>query len=137
MSDPKQQAQAPPARYDDLNALIVNCTLKHSPRASHTDTLLDVVRRIFGKHGVGVQSIRLVDHPVAEGVYPDMTEHGVVGARAGFDNEFTQRNTTFAAWNMLHLARLLKDAGGIPAYGNQRSLWEAGCRFDYENPEHR
>jgi multimeric flavodoxin WrbA len=249
MSDPNAQPGAPPARYDDLTAVVVNCTLKHSPRASHTETLLDAVRRIFSKHGVGVDSIRLVDHAVAEGVYPDMTEHGVAedawpelfvkvaaadilvvgtpiwlgekssvcqklierlyamsaelndrgqyayygkvggcivtgnedgikhvamgvlyslqhigytippqadagwigeagpgpsygdevegGARAGFDNDFTQRNTTFAAWNMLHLARLLKDAGGIPAYGNQRSLWEAGCRFDYENPEHR
>jgi hypothetical protein len=32
---------------------------------------------------------------------------------------------------------MLKDAGGIPAHGNQRTLWDAGCRFDYENPEHR
>ena len=23
-------------------------------------------------------------------------------------------------WNLIHLARLLKDAGGVPAYGNQR-----------------
>ena len=40
-------------------------------------------------------------------------------------------------WNLLHLARMLKDAGGIPAHGNQRSEWDAGCRFDYPNPEHR
>jgi hypothetical protein len=32
---------------------------------------------------------------------------------------------------------MLKDAGGIIAHGNQRTLWDAGCRFDYENPEHR
>ena len=38
---------------------------------------------------------------------------------------------------MLHLARLLKDAGGIPAHGNQRPAWDAGCRFDFPNPEHR
>ena len=38
----------------------------------------------------------------------------------GPENDFTNRNTTFAAWNMLHLARMLKDAGGIPAHGNQR-----------------
>ena len=38
-------------------------------------------------------------------------------------------------WNLLHLARMLKDAGGIPAHGNQRSAWDAGCRFDYPNPE--
>ena len=55
----------------------------------------------------------------------------------GPDNDFTNRNTTFATWNLLHLARMLKDAGGIPAHGNQRSAWDAGCRFDFENPEHR
>ena len=55
----------------------------------------------------------------------------------GPENEFTQRNTTFMTWNLLHLARMLKDAGGIPAHGNQRSAWDAGCRFDYPNPEHR
>jgi multimeric flavodoxin WrbA len=56
---------------------------------------------------------------------------------AGYDNEFTQRNTTFMTWNLMHLARMLKDAGGIPAHGNQRSKWEAGCRFDYPNPDYR
>jgi multimeric flavodoxin WrbA len=55
----------------------------------------------------------------------------------GPENDFTNRNTTFAAWNMLHLARMLKDAGGIPAHGNQRTEWDAGCRFDFPNPEHR
>ena len=53
----------------------------------------------------------------------------------GPENDFTNRNTTFAAWNMLHLARMLKDAGGIPAHGNQRTAWDAGCRFDFPNPE--
>jgi multimeric flavodoxin WrbA len=55
----------------------------------------------------------------------------------GPGNDFTNRNTTFMTWNLLHLARLLKDAGGIPAHGNQRSEWDAGCRFDFENPEYR
>ena len=55
----------------------------------------------------------------------------------GPENDFTNRNTTFMTWNLLHLARLLKDAGGVPAHGNQRSEWDAGCRFDYENPEYR
>jgi multimeric flavodoxin WrbA len=59
------------------------------------------------------------------------------GGRAGVDNDFTNRNTTFMTWNLLHVARMLKDRGGIPAHGNQRSEWEAGCRFDYPNPEHR
>jgi multimeric flavodoxin WrbA len=55
----------------------------------------------------------------------------------GPENDFTNRNTTFMTWNLLHLARMLKDAGGVPAHGNQRSLWDAGCRFDYANPEYR
>jgi multimeric flavodoxin WrbA len=55
----------------------------------------------------------------------------------GPDNDFTQRNTTFLTWNLLHLARMLRDGGGIPAHGNQRALWDAGCRFDHPNPEHR
>ena len=41
------------------------------------------------------------------------------------------------AWNLLHVARMLKDAGGLPAHGNQRSLWDAGCRFDFANPDYR
>ena len=55
----------------------------------------------------------------------------------GPENDFTNRNTTFMTWNLLHLARMLKDAGGVPAHGNQRSGWDAGCRFDYPNPDYR
>jgi multimeric flavodoxin WrbA len=55
----------------------------------------------------------------------------------GPQNDFTNRNTTFMTWNLLHLARMLKDAGGIPAHGNQRSEWDAGCRFDFPNPAYR
>lgn len=55
----------------------------------------------------------------------------------GPENDFTNRNTTFMTWNLLHLARMLKDANGIPAHGNQRSEWDAGCRFDFSNPEYR
>ena len=59
------------------------------------------------------------------------------GRRVGFDNDFTNRNTTFLTWNLLHLARLLKDAGGFPDYGNQRREWDAGTRFEFPNPEYR
>ncbi len=55
----------------------------------------------------------------------------------GPENDFTNRNTTFMSWNLMHLARILKDMGGIPAHGNQRSKWDAGCRFDHPNPEYR
>jgi multimeric flavodoxin WrbA len=55
----------------------------------------------------------------------------------GPQNDFTQRNTTFMTWNLMHMARILRDAGGIPAHGNQRSKWDAGCRFDHPNPDYR
>jgi len=55
----------------------------------------------------------------------------------GPENDFTNRNATFMTWNLLHLARMITDAGGVPAHGNQRSAWDAGCRFDFPNPEHR
>jgi len=231
--------------FSDLTALFLNCTLKRSPAMSHTDGLIGIARAIMEKNGVKVDCLRPVDHDIAYGVYPDMTEHGwdkddwpalyekvkaadilvlttpiwlgekssvctkiverlystssdlndagqyayygkvggclVTGnedgikhcsmnvlyslqhigyvippqADAGWigeagpgpsymdkgsggpENDFTNRNTTFMTWNLLHMARMLKDAGGVPAHGNQRSAWEAGCRFDYENPEHR
>jgi multimeric flavodoxin WrbA len=55
----------------------------------------------------------------------------------GPENDFTNRNTTFMTWNLLHAARWLKDAGGFPAHGNQRELWDAGHRFEDPNPEYR
>ncbi|MEL6551685.1 MAG: NAD(P)H-dependent oxidoreductase [Pseudomonadota bacterium] len=57
------------------------------------------------------------------------------GGRVGFDNDFTQRNTTIMTWNLMHLAKMLKD--GIPNEGNDREAWKAGARFDFENPEYR
>ena len=231
--------------FSDLSALFINCTLKRSPELSHTQGLIDISRGIMDRNGVLTEVIRLVDHDMATGVWPDMTEHGwegnewpqlyakvaaadilVVGtsiwlgektsictqlierlysnsaelneagqyayygkvggclvtgtedgvkhcsmsvlyalqhigytippqADAGWigaagpgpsyldpgsggpENDFTNRNTTFMTWNLLHAARTLKDRGGVPAHGNQRSAWDAGCRFDFENPEHR
>lgn len=55
----------------------------------------------------------------------------------GPENDFTNRNTTFMTWNILHMAKMLKEAGSYPAYGNQRKQWDAGARFDFENPEYR
>ncbi len=55
----------------------------------------------------------------------------------GPENEFTRRNTTFMAWNLMHIAAMIKRAGGIPAHGNQRAAWDAGARFDHPNPEYR
>jgi multimeric flavodoxin WrbA len=66
--------------------------------------------------------------------YGDKLEDGTV---VGVSNDFTNRNTTFMTWNLMHVAKMLKNNGGIPAYGNQRSKWEAGSRFDFSNPEYR
>jgi multimeric flavodoxin WrbA len=55
----------------------------------------------------------------------------------GPESDFTNRNTTFMTWNLMHVARILSEAGGIPAHGNQRTAWDAGARFDSPNPEYR
>jgi len=60
----------------DLSALFLNCTLKRSDRRSHTRALMDVSRAIMEEHGVTTDVIRAVDHEIAPGVRPDMTEHG-------------------------------------------------------------
>jgi multimeric flavodoxin WrbA len=59
------------------------------------------------------------------------------GSRAGFDNDFTNKNTTFMTYNLMHMAKMLKDNGGFPVYGNQQSAWNNGNRFGFENPEYR
>jgi multimeric flavodoxin WrbA len=231
--------------FSDLRALFINCTLKRSPEVSNTQGLADLSITILKRTGVQVEVLRAVDHSIATGVWPDMTEHGwerddwpaifakvmaadilvlltpiwlgekssvctqvierlygnshllnehgqyayygrvggclVTGnedgikhcamnilyslqhlgytippqADAGWigeagpgpsyldpgsggpENDFTNRNTTFMTWNLLHLARMLKDLGGIPAHGNQRPAWDAGARLDFANPEHR
>jgi multimeric flavodoxin WrbA len=230
--------------YSRLRAVYINCTLKKPSQPSHTELLMSTSADIMRKNGVSVDLIRPVEHQVAFGVYPDMTEHGwerddwpalwetisnahilVVGTPiwlgeessicrliierlyamsaelndkgqssfygkvggavvtgnedgikhcsmsilyalshlgytippqadcgwigeagpgpsygddgAGLENDFTQRNTTIMTWNLMHLARMLEQAGGLPNRGNDRKAWKAGCRFDYENPEHR
>ena len=235
--------------FEDLRALTINCTLKRSPEGSHTAKLLGVAEAILVKNGVSLEQVRLADHDIAPGVYPDMTEQGaktdewpdiwkkieaahilIVGTpiwlgqhssicarlierlyahsgqtnpngqyiyygkvggcivtgnedgikhvgmsvlyslqhigytvppqadagwigeagpgpsygdeledgnRAGFDNDFTRRNTTFMTWNLMHMARMLKDAGGIPAHGNSVEDWKKGRRFDAPNPAYR
>lgn len=231
--------------FSDLRAVFVSCTLKRSPEVSNTEGLMTNSAAIMAAHGVRTETVRAVDHDIAPGVQPDMTEHGaarddwpalaekvlaadilVLGtptwlgekssvctrvierlyalsgrtndagqylyygrvggvvvtgnedgikhvamnvlyslqhlgytippqADAGWigeagpgpsyldegsggrENEFTQRNTTFMTWNLMHMAAMLKRSGGFPAHGNQRSAWDAGARFDHPNPEYR
>jgi len=55
----------------------------------------------------------------------------------GKNSDFTNRNTTFMTYNLLHLAKMLKDQGGYPAYGNSRKDWDDGTRWNFKNPEYR
>jgi multimeric flavodoxin WrbA len=54
----------------------------------------------------------------------------------GAQNHWTTRNTVFAAWNMLHTARRLKDDGGLPANGNVTTNWNLDDP-EHPNPEYR
>ncbi|HMB97626.1 MAG TPA: flavodoxin family protein [Balneolaceae bacterium] len=231
--------------FSNLKALFINCTLKKSPRQSHTRGLIDVSMKIMEKEGVEAECIRFADYDVAPGVYPDMTEYGlekddwpeiwkkvkeadilVIGTpiwlgeksseasklierlysmsglqngkgqyiyygkvggcvitgnedgikhcamnmlyslqHVGYSippqadcgwigeagpgpsyldresnaqkNQFTNRNTTFMTYNLLHLAKMLKEQNGYSNYGNSREAWEAGTRWNFENPEYR
>lgn len=218
--------------FSDLSALYLNCTLKPSPRHSHTEDLMNNSTAILAENGVSVEMLRPVDYTLPPGVSPNMAEEGydtddwpqiqqkvldadilVIGSPiwlgekssvckkvierlyaysgktndkkqyiyygrvggcmitgnedgikhcsagilfslqhlgytippqadsgwigeagpgpsygdesedgpVGYDNQFTQRTTEFMAWNLLHTARMLTDAGGIPAHGNQLS----------------
>ncbi|HLU61426.1 MAG TPA: flavodoxin family protein [Gammaproteobacteria bacterium] len=231
--------------YRGLKAAFINCTLKKPPEVSHTAALMQVAEHIMRRHGVEVTHLRVVEHDVPPGIYPDMREHGYVSdewpelwervvrpadilvigtpiwlgqlsavcktiierlyaqsadmndkgqyvfygkvggcivtgnedgikhvgmevlyslqhigytippqADAGWigpagpgpsyldegsggpQNDFTQRNTTFMAWNLMHLAAMLKNSGGMPAWGNLPEKWNAGCKFGHPDPDY-
>lgn len=237
--------------FSALKAIYINCTLKKSPEKSHTDALIKVSKTIMEKEKVSIDEIRLVDHEVASGIYPDMTEHGwkddewpalskrvmdadilILGTPiwlgeksseaqklierlysmsgqtndkgqynfygkvggciitgnedgikhsamgilyslqhigysippqsdcgwigkvgpgpsygdkewdgkkldvpVGFESDFTNRNTTFMTYNLLHLASMLKQNNGYPSYGNSREDWDNGERWEFESPK--
>jgi multimeric flavodoxin WrbA len=231
--------------FSGLRALFVNCTLKRSPERSHTQALADRSIALMREQGVTVDVIRAIDHQIATGVWPDMTEHGwdadewpaiyeqvlaadilvlttpiwlgekssvctrvierlygnshllneagqyayygrvggciVTGNEDGAkhcsmnvlyslqhlgytippqadaawlggvgpgpsycdpesdgpSNDFTNRNTAFMTWNLMHVARMLRDNGGFPTEGNNRRDWDCGTAQHLPNPEHR
>ena len=51
----------------------------------------------------------------------------------GPQNDFTNRNTAIMCWNLLHMARLLKDSP-IHPYGNDRQAYKAGETFGFIPP---
>src|SRR5215212_4870015 len=62
--------------YSHLRAMFINCTLKRRPEVSNTQGLMDISTAIMRANGVEVDEIRAIDHDIAVGVWPDMTEHG-------------------------------------------------------------
>ena len=40
-------------------------------------------------------------------------------------------------YNLLHLAKMLKENNGYPTYGNSRKGQNNGSRWSFENPEYR
>lgn len=57
---------------EQLNALLINCTLKPSPAGSSTHVLGEQVLNALAEHGVSADRIRAVDHRILPGVKTDM-----------------------------------------------------------------
>lgn len=51
------------------------------------------------------------------------------------NNDFTNRNTTFMTYNLLHLALLLSTNKGYPVYGNSVTQWNEGERWKFKKAE--
>jgi multimeric flavodoxin WrbA len=107
-----------------------------------------VIERLYGNSSLLNKEGQYAYYGKVGGCIPPQADAGWVGpagpgpsyldpGSGGPENDFTNRNTTFMSWNLMHIAHLLKANGGWPAYGNQRAKWDAGSRFDSANPEHR
>ncbi|MEM8785976.1 MAG: NAD(P)H-dependent oxidoreductase, partial [Pseudomonadota bacterium] len=62
------QCKTPPARYDDLSVLMLNCTLTRSPNLSHTEGLLRIAEQIYQANGVKTEILRPVDYEIPAGL---------------------------------------------------------------------
>jgi multimeric flavodoxin WrbA len=87
--------------FTGLRAMFLNGTLKRSPEVSNTEGLVQVSASLMRRHGVEVDVLPAVDHDIATGVYPDMTEHGWVS------DEWPQ------IWQRVKAANILVIAGPI------------------------
>ncbi|MEX2553699.1 MAG: NAD(P)H-dependent oxidoreductase [Actinomycetota bacterium] len=65
--------------------------------------------------------------------YGDIVEDSTVPI--GYDNQFTYKNCTIMSWNLMHTARRLKDAGGIPSIGNLPEKWRDVANALDQDPE--
>ena len=57
------------------------------------------------------------------------------GTRAGFDSEFTNKNTTIMTWNLMHTAKMLRDLGGFPVGGNVAATWREFTNAADQDPD--
>ena len=55
----------------------------------------------------------------------------------GYDNDFTNRNTTFMAWNLMHTAKMLRENSGVKAEGNVADDWTHVTNAKNVNPEYQ
>ena len=58
----------------EINALVLNCTLKRSPEVSNTEALIRMVTAHFDELGVGHETLRPVDYAIPFGVESDLGE---------------------------------------------------------------
>ncbi|NND16126.1 MAG: flavodoxin family protein, partial [Eudoraea sp.] len=70
----EHQCSNPPAKYDDLKVLFLNCTLNRTPVLSHTEGLIKVAQRILDANAVQSKIIRPVDYDIPAGLGLDMSE---------------------------------------------------------------
>jgi hypothetical protein len=82
MSSQAQSSQAqhekPPHRYNDLQALFINTTLKASAQGpSHTERLMRKSMAILRSAGARTEYLRAADHHIAFGIQPDMRKEGM------------------------------------------------------------
>ncbi|MEJ7801592.1 MAG: NAD(P)H-dependent oxidoreductase [Ilumatobacter sp.] len=54
---------------------------------------------------------------------------------AGYDSEFTNKNATIMAWNLMHTAQMLRDRGGFPVGGNVAASWQDATNAADQDPE--
>jgi len=64
----------PPAKYDDLKVLFLNCTLNRTPVLSHTEGLINVAQKVYESVGVQSKIIRPVDYEIPAGLGLDMSK---------------------------------------------------------------
>jgi multimeric flavodoxin WrbA len=69
---------------------------------------------------------------------PPQADAGCVGGESeGPGSDVAICKTAFMTWNLMHMARMLRETGGIPSHGNQPSARDGGCGAGFSSPGHR